>query len=222
VEVAEMPTGSGLEWLSRAAEQRMCPLCVAARDFENKYLHGFCQSLTDSGQEVTDFVGAPGFCLNHTAQFEQALLNGEAPVSDAVDVYLETLDALVNQLADLEQDDWLRTADRPACVSRDRQVLRAAQMFVAALEHVPRAVEETLRAGGLCVGHFMLVWVSSDEAADRKPLRDIQRQAFVDLIGDLREARSQKPGDGPDREQELIAACTRGARWVSGWTITSR
>lgn len=219
-----MPTGSGfgLQWLSKAAEQAICPLCVAAGDFENEYLDGFCQGLTESGQAVADFVRAPGFCLNHTTQFERALLNGQASVSDAVDVYLETLDGVVSQFTDLEQDGWLQTTDCPACVSRDRQVLRAAEIFVAAIEHLPWAAGETLRAGGLCIGHFVLAWVSSQEAADRNILRDIECQALVDLIRDLREVRAQKPAGNPDREQELIAACTRAARWVSGWTITRR
>src|SRR5665213_1854681 len=85
-----MSTGSGLEWLSRAAELQACPLCVAAREFEREYLREFCQSLAEPGQHVADFVRGPGFCLDHARKLEQAVLRGNAPMPGSVDLYLRT------------------------------------------------------------------------------------------------------------------------------------
>src|SRR5665213_708870 len=184
-----MSTGSGLEWLSRAAELQACPLCVAAREFEREYLREFCQSLAEPGQHVADFVRGPGFCLDHARKLEQAVLRGNAPMPGSVDLYLRTLESLVDHMSALEQDEWLVTAQCPVCANRDRMMVVAARAFVAAVDRVPWVADETLRAGGLCIGHFILTWVDSEEGAARRFLRDLQCHATADLIRHLRGLR---------------------------------
>jgi hypothetical protein len=217
-----MSTGSGLEWLSRAAELQACPLCVAAREFESEYLRDFCRSVAQPGRLVAEFVRGPGFCLDHATKFEQAVLRGDASVTDAADLYLATLESVVQHVSDLEEDEWLKTTECPMCVSRDQQMVIAVQAFIAAVEHVPWAVAETLRAGGLCVGHFAMAWVASEQAADRSLLREVQWRATADLEQHLRELRVGQAGDGSNRGGELIEAWKRAARSVSGWTATRR
>lgn len=212
----------GPAWLSKAAELQVCPLCVAANEIENEYLRGFCQGLAEPGHDVARFVCAPGFCLDHATKFEQAVLRGDGVLAAAVDLYVKVLESVVDKLAELEQDGWLETAECPLCVSRDRQMVTAAHLLVAALDQVPGAAEASLRAGGLCIGHFVLTWVVSEETANRDLLQAIQCEATVDLIRHLRALAPDELGGDPAGQRETLTTWGRATRAVSGWTVTRR
>jgi hypothetical protein len=211
----------GLEWLSQAAALQVCPLCVAARGHEQKYLRDLCQSLAHPGQQVVEFARAPGLCPDHLTKFEDDVLNdSDLPGPDAVELYIDTLQDLAVQLSELEQDGWLQIAECPVCAYRDHELIATAHTFMAAVANVPFAVGETLQAGGLCVGHFVLTWVSSEESANRNLLRDIQFRATLDRIARLRQLG--QAGSSTEAVQETPEAWKRAGRFLSGWTMARR
>jgi hypothetical protein len=86
---------------------------------------------------------------------------------------------------------------------------------------VPAAVEETLQAGGLCVGHFAFTWVSIEQASDRDLLQDIQLRGMRNRIRRLQQLRQQPPS-ADEARQHLLEGCKRAGRSLSGWTVTRR
>jgi hypothetical protein len=199
---------SRLEWLSAAASAARCPLCVAAARCELRDLRSLVARLRE-GAEV--FSVARGLCRAHIKQLERAARDDRVAPQAIHALYAAVLEALVADLSDLEDDEWLTTSVCQLCAERDRVVARAADALLVELERAPVAATALLiDAGGLCVWHFLVTWEVSPEPADRDRLRRIERAVASRLAAGLR-------GPGPTDRDGAPDLTARAAAFLAGW-----
>ncbi len=217
-----MQAGSRPPWLAQAAATGICPLCLAVDEFEADYLRRFCGELDDPSRTISEFVRARGFCFHHTEKLERELHVSQRSVGEALGLYLPVLDALVADLAQLEQDAWLQTAECPLCLSRDQHLVGCAHRLMDELTGKDETAQTSRPRGDLCIGHFVMTWVVSAEDADRDSLRDLQLGETARLAQRVRSLLRVVSTVDEGDPRRVVAIWRRAARVVSGWTVASR
>jgi hypothetical protein len=217
-----MHAESRSRWLAEADATGICPLCLAADEFEADYLTGFCQELDESPGASSEFVAARGFCFDHTRKLEWALGRAHRSIEESLGLYVSVLDALLADLGQLEEDGWLHAAACPLCVRRDQHLAVCAHHLMDELSGVGRTLPASLAGGGLCIGHFVMTWEISAEDAARGALRDLQLSETAGLIRRIRAVLDGHSLTDEDGRRQAIATCKKAMHAVSGWTGARR
>jgi hypothetical protein len=175
------------DWLERASRAHICPLCAAARQFETDYLHALCARLVDRSDDEPWVEVVRDLCAEHTTAFARASREAGVSANFALAAHLARLEQLADELSRLDRDGWLTQPECALCLARNELALFCVHRLLEGLTRADgRAIEQLLRAGGLCAAHFSMSWESGAGDEDREVLRGVQLDAVQRLADTVR------------------------------------
>lgn len=182
-------------WLWQGVRFGICPLCRAHHKLDREYIWGFFDQWSMQDTAVARFAAARGFCSDHAEQLCRIEVQGMHTTIGVTDVYIATVQRLVDDLVRLESDaaHGLSKDPCPACSYRQEGVSRNARYLLEELLENSDFREQLTAGQGLCVAHFNLAWATADVDEQREILRAVQSTVASRLLVELNEhARKQR------------------------------
>ncbi len=186
-DVGPIPSSTLTRWLRQGIERRMCPLCRVAHKADREYMWHFSEEGFGDEATVEALARAHGFCAEHAdmlrrIDFEMSSMLGISTI------YADLFADLAAELAALDVKQPCARGACPACTNRDTALRKNARNLLATLTATAGAIAENFPSSpGMCFPHFELVWASGGTPQVRELIRDVQRRAVDDALGDLRE-----------------------------------
>jgi len=206
-------------WLRQGLRYGICPLCRAHHKLDREYIWGFFDQWSMQDTAVEQFAAARGFCAEHAEQLCRIEVGAMRTTIGITDVYLATVERLLEDLAALRPDAGVLTQERcPACVYRDKGVADNVRYLLGELAGDSDFREQLAAGSGLCVAHFRQAWDAAQTPEQRAQLTVVQHVVAQRLAGELREHARKQRAEAAGEPAGPEADSWQRAIWMTaGW-----
>ena len=204
-------------WLWQGVPFGICPLCRSHHKLDREYIWGFFDQWSMQDTAVERLAAARGFCSDHAEQLCRIEVQGMRTTIGVTDVYIATVQQLLEDLARLRPDDTrgLSKGPCPACAYRQQGLSRNARYLLEELLENSDFREQLTAGQGLCVAHFNLAWAAADADEQREVLIAVQSRVASRLLAELDEHARKQRAEAAGEPAGVEADSWQRAIWMT-------